>query len=109
MIFFIFKLLILLFYIIITRKNVHIYQEKSGEIHRVSLGLVSMAGLIIQVLNFHYFAEDRGLICNYLYIQYTKAKCRHLKKLTCKGTLRQVSLGFERLDPVAGPYNLLVY
>ncbi len=30
--------------------------------------------------------KGRGLI-NFIY---TKAKCRHLKKLTCKGTLRQV-------------------
>jgi hypothetical protein len=27
----------------------------------------------------------------------TKAKCRHLKKLTCKGTLRQVFIRVYRL------------
>ncbi len=58
-----------------------------------------MAGLIIQVLNFHYFAENHGLIT---YID-TKEIRRHLKKLTCKETLRQVSLGFENGDSVAAP------
>ncbi len=28
----------------------------------------------------------------------TKAKCRHLKKLTCKGTLRQVFIRVYRLE-----------
>jgi hypothetical protein len=76
---------------------IFIRQEKSGEIHRVSLGLVSMAGLIIQVLNFHYFAEDHGLIYRH------QSKMLSSKNLTCKGTLRQVSLGFELWDPVAAP------
>jgi hypothetical protein len=30
---------------------------------------------------------------NYMYMD-TKAKCRHLKKVTCKGTLRQVFIRF---------------
>jgi hypothetical protein len=28
----------------------------------------------------------------------TKAKCRHLKQLTCKGTLRQVFIRVYRLE-----------
>jgi hypothetical protein len=52
------------------------------------------------------FCLDR-LICKskYLLIPWTtvysidtKAKCRHLKKLTCKGTLRQVFIGVYRLE-----------
>jgi len=37
--------------------------------------------------------QDHGLI-NYIDI---KAKCRHLKKVTCKGTLRQVFIKIYRL------------
>jgi len=36
---------------------------------------------------------DHGLV-NYID---NKAKCRHLKKLTCKGTLRQVFIRVNRL------------
>jgi hypothetical protein len=39
-------------------------------------------------------SKDKGLV---KYID-TKAKCRYLKKLTCKGTLRQVFIGFYRLE-----------
>ncbi len=37
---------------------------------------------------------DNGLI-NYTF---TKTKCRHFKKLTCKGTLRQVFIKVFRLE-----------
>jgi hypothetical protein len=37
---------------------------------------------------------NQGLI-NY---KETKAKCRHLKKFTCKGTLRQVFIRVYRLE-----------
>ncbi len=39
-------------------------------------------------------ADNHGQI---KYIE-TKAKCRHLKKLTCKGTLRQVFIRVYRLE-----------
>ncbi len=38
--------------------------------------------------------QDHGLFNNID----TKAKCRHLKKLTCKGTLRQVFIRVYRLE-----------
>jgi hypothetical protein len=39
--------------------------------------------------------SDRHGIINYID---TKAKCRHLKKLTCKGTLRQEFIRVYRLE-----------
>jgi hypothetical protein len=46
--------------------------------------------------------------CNHGLINYkdTNAKCRHLQKLTCKGTLRQVS---ESQNPVPVPPVYTVY
>ncbi len=46
------------------------------------------------MLIFSDFAADQGLI-NYIE---TKAKCCHLKKLTCKGTLQQVFIIVYRLE-----------
>ncbi len=47
-----------------------------------------LAGVVVVVIHpamLHHY-PNHGLI-NYMDL---KAKCRHLKKLTCKGTLRQV-------------------
>ncbi len=44
---------------------------------------------------------DQGLIN---YIVDTKAKCRHLKQLICKGTLRQVFICL-RSPPLLGPHS----
>jgi hypothetical protein len=45
-------------------------------------------------------AEERGGYCFHSLINYidTKAKCRHLKELICKGTFRQVFIRVYRLE-----------
>ncbi len=39
----------------------------------------------------------------------TKAKCRYLKKLTCKGNLRQVSESQNLIPPPPPPYALYLF
>ncbi len=53
--------------------------------------------------SFCIFAFSICMHLNYWLINYidTKAKCRHLKKLTCQGTLRQVSICL-RPSPLLG-------
>ncbi len=43
----------------------------------------------LTMLGIRCYVHDINSLTNFNYID-TKAKCRHLKKLTCKGTLRQV-------------------
>jgi hypothetical protein len=52
-----------------------------------------------QTINFIRAPETlpHGLIRYIMYI--AKAKCRHLKKLICRGTLRHVFIRIYRLDP----------
>ncbi len=48
---------------------------------------------IFLLVHLKIFSHHHGLITQID----TKAQCRHLKKLTCKGTLRQVFLRVYRL------------
>jgi hypothetical protein len=41
---------------------------------------------------------EEGQVHGLINFMNTKAKCRHLKKLTCTGTLRQVFIGVYRLE-----------
>jgi hypothetical protein len=50
--------------------------------------------LVFLIIRAEPVVSSHGLI-NYID---TKAKCHHLKKLTCKGTLRQVFIRVDRLD-----------
>ncbi len=47
---------------------------------------------------FRHIARIKGLEHGLINYVDTKAKCRHLKKLTCKGTLRQVFIKVYRLE-----------
>ncbi len=38
-----------------------------------------------------------------------KAKCRHLKKLTCNGTLRRVFIYFYTFPPPAVTHDVLIH
>jgi hypothetical protein len=63
----------------------------------VNIHILTLINLENTVLSsFHlYVVNDRAEGVNYLD---TKAKCRHLKKLTRKGTLRQVLIRVYRLE-----------
>jgi hypothetical protein len=58
------------------------------------MGVSGHRSITQKILPLPVVLSSHGLI-NYID---TKAKCRHLKKLTCKGTLRQVFIRVYRLE-----------
>jgi hypothetical protein len=64
--------------------------------------LMAMERFATKVIKTQGLVKTHGLI-NFIE---TKAKCRHLKKFTCKGTLRQVFICLRLRTPYSPPPNL---